>query len=126
MNAVKFLKLIILVTLLSACSAKFQPPILPKFGEKFFEVVSREGSSILYVASTDKGYNFTLISALGAPLARRVLTKDGKFENIGFLPPNSRYNDLFVAVLDMIKNKEHEKEILIDEENFKVKSIDIR
>lgn len=123
---VKFLKLIILVTLLSACSAKFQPPILPKFSEKNFEVVSREGSGILYVVSTDKGYNFTLISALGAPLARRVLTKDGKFENIGFLPPNSRYNDLFVSVLDMIKNKEHEKEILIDEEKFKVKSIDIR
>ncbi len=123
---VKFLKLIILATLLSACSAKFQPPILPKFGEKNFEVIFQEGSGILYVASTDKGYNFTLISALGAPLARRVLTKDGKFENIGFLPPNSRYNDLFVAVLDMIKNKEHENEILIDEEKFKVKSIDIR
>ncbi|WP_249934715.1 hypothetical protein [Campylobacter sp. RM15925] len=112
--------------LLSACNAKFQPPISPKFSEKNFEVISRQGTGILYVASTDKGYNFTLISALGAPLARRVLTKDGKFENIGFLPPNSRYNDLFVSVLDMIKNKEHEKEILIDEEKFKVKSIDIR
>ncbi|WP_254064979.1 hypothetical protein [Campylobacter sp. CCUG 57310] len=123
---VKFLKLFVLAILLSSCNAKFQPPILPKFSEKNFEVISRQGTGILYVASTDKGYNFTLISVLGAPLARRILTKDGKFENIGFLPPNLRYNDLFAAVLDMIKNKEHEKEILIDEEKFKVKSIDIR
>lgn len=126
MSAIRLIKFAILVVLLSACGAKFEPPNLAKFSEKVFEITSQDSSSVLYIAHSDKEYNFTMISALGAPLARRVLTKGGKFKNIGFLPPNSLYNDLFIATLKMIEAKEDEKEILIGKEKFKVKKIDIR
>lgn len=126
MSAIKFLNLLILAIFLWACGAKFQPPPLAKFDEKIFEITSDEGSSTLYIAHANEAYNFTLISAFGAPLARRVLTPQGKFENIGFLPPNSAYNELFIRILEMIKSGKNETEILINKEKFKVKSIDIR
>ncbi|MDO5046524.1 MAG: hypothetical protein Q4D84_07490 [Campylobacter sp.] len=121
-----FARLIFLSLLLSACAAKFELPNLAKFDEEVFEIATKEGLNTLYVARVDDGYNFTLISALGAPLARRILTHEGKFKNIGFLPPNSSYNELFIKTLEMISLKEDEREFLINQEKFKVRSIDIR
>ena len=67
-----------------------------------------------------------MINSMGTPLARRVLRPNGEFETIGFLPPNSAYNELFVKILDAIKSNQKEAVIVVNNENFKVRSLDIR
>ncbi|QKF60765.1 hypothetical protein [Campylobacter curvus] len=122
----KYIKFIFLILVFTGCAAKYQSPNLAKFSEKSFEVVSKDSPSTLYVVHSGEDYRFTMINSLGAPLARRVLKPDGKFETIGFLPPNSAYNELFIKVLDMIATHKKEAEILVKNEKFKVKAIDIR
>ena len=45
---------------------------------------------------------------------------------MGFLPPNSAYNELFVKVLEMIKDEKNEQKFMIDDQIYEVKSVDIR
>ena len=123
---VKLFKILFVIFLFSGCASKFQSPVLDKFDEKAFQINTKSGLNTLYVSHPDENYNFTLINSLGAPLARRTLKSSGEFKNIGFLPPNSAYNELFIKVLDMITAQKNEAEILINNEKFKVKSIDIR
>lgn len=122
----RILKIIFTAFLLAGCASKFQSPNLVKFDEKIFEISAQNGLNTLYVSHYDENFNFTLINSLGTPLARRVLKPNGKFENIGFLPPSSVYNELFINVLDMIGSQKNEAEINIKNKKFKVKSIDIR
>lgn len=107
------------------CVDKFRSPNLPKFDSVMFEIVAESGLKKLYVSHIDEDYNFTMLDSIGTPLARRVLKYDGKFESIGFLPPKKAYNELFVKVLDMIKFNNTESIILIDNEIFKVRVVDI-
>ncbi|QCD52734.1 hypothetical protein [Campylobacter sp. RM16192] len=107
------------------CVDKFRSPDLPKFDSVMFEIITESGLKKLYVSHIDENYNFTMLDSLGTPLARRVLKSDGKFESIGFLPPKKAYNELFVKVLDMIEFNNSKSMFLIDNENFKVRIVDI-
>ena len=120
-----FLILCMTAVLFGGCAAKFKDPNLSKFDSKIFEITTSNGLSILYVSHADENYNFTLVNALGAPLARRVLKPNGEFESIGFLPPNRSYNELFIKILDMIKLGKIKAEILLNDEKIEVRRVDI-
>ena len=123
---VKKIAMILAVTLLAlGCAKKFDAPNLADFSLKAFEVSSSKGPLMLYVQNSENEYKFSLVNALGAPEARRVL-KGGTFTNLGFLPPNSAYNELFIKVLEMIKDEKNEQKFMIDDQIYEVKSVDIR
>ncbi|QPH90922.1 hypothetical protein CVT00_01865 [Campylobacter concisus] len=118
--------MILVVTLLAlGCAKKFDTPKLADFSLKAFKVSSSKGPLMLYVQNSENEYKFSLVNALGAPEARRVL-KDGTFANLGFLPPNSAYNELFIKVLEMIKDEKNEQKFMIDDQIYEVKSVDLR
>ena len=123
---VKKIAMILAVTLLAlGCAKKFDAPNLADFSLKAFEVSSSKGPLMLYVQNSENEYKFSLVNALGAPEARRVL-KDGTFTNLGFLPPNSAYNELFIKVLEIIKDEKNEQKFMIDDQIYEVKSVDLR
>lgn len=123
---VKKIAMILAVTLLAlGCAKKFDAPKLADFNLKAFKVSSSKGPLILYVQNSENEYKFSLVNALGAPEARRVL-KDGTFTNLGFLPPNSAYNELFIKVLEMIKDEKNEQKFMINDQIYEVKSVDLR
>ena len=123
---VKKIAMILAVTLLAlGCAKKFDAPKLADFSLKVFKVGSSKGPLMLYVQNSENEYKFSLVNALGAPEARRVL-KDGTFINLGFLPPNSAYNELFIKVLEMIKDEKNEQKFMIDDQIYEVKSVDLR
>ena len=123
---VKKIAMILAVTLLAlGCAKKFDAPKLTDFSLKAFKVSSSKGPLMLYVQNSENEYKFSLVNALGAPEARRVL-KDGTFINLGFLPPNSAYNELFIKVLEMIKDEKNEQKFMIDDQIYEVKSVDLR
>ena len=123
---VKKIAMILAVTLLAlGCAKKFDAPKLTDFSLKAFKVSSSKGPLMLYVQNSENEYKFSLVNALGAPEARRVL-KGGTFANLGFLPPNSAYNELFIKVLEMIKDEKNEQKFMINDQIYEVKSVDIR
>lgn len=123
---VKKIAMILAVTLLAlGCAKKFDAPKLADFSLKVFEASSSKGPLMLYVQNSENEYKFSLVNALGAPEARRVL-KDGTFVNLGFLPPNSAYNELFIKVLEMIKDEKNEQKFMINDQIYEVKSVDLR
>lgn len=123
---VKKIAMILAVTLLAlGCAKKFDAPKLADFSLKVFKVGSSKGPLMLYVQNSENEYKFSLVNALGAPEARRVL-KGGTFANLGFLPPNSTYNELFIKVLEMIKDEKNEQKFMIDDQIYEVKSVDLR
>ena len=109
-----------------AAKAKFDVPQIVNFDKREFEVSSKNGSNLLYISHEKEDFYFTMINSIGTPLARRVLRQSGEFEAIGFLPPNGAYNELFVKILDAIKSNQKEAVIVVNNENFKVRSLDIR
>ena len=109
-----------------AAKAKFDVPQIVNFDKREFEVVSQSGSNLLYISHEKEDFYFTMINSMGTPLARRVLRPSGEFEAIGFLPPNSTYNELFVKVLNIVKSNQKEAVITANNENFKVRALDIR
>ena len=109
-----------------AAKAKFDVPQIVNFDKREFEVTSQSGSNLLYISHEKEDYYFTMINSMGTPLARRVLRPNGEFETVGFLPPNSAYNELFVKILGTIKSNQKEAVIVVNNENFKVRALDIR
>ena len=109
-----------------AAKAKFEVPQIVNFDKREFEVISQSGSNLLYISHEKEDYYFTMINSMGTPLARRVLRPSGGFEAIGFLPPNSAYNELFIKVLNIVKSNQKEAVIAVNNENFKVRALDIR
>ena len=109
-----------------AAKAKFDVPQIVNFDKREFEVISQNGSNLLYISHEKEDYYFTMINSMGTPLARRVLRPNGEFEAIGFLPPNSAYNELFIKVLNIVKSNQKEAVIAVKNENFKVRALDIR
>jgi len=111
--------------LVLGCTKKFDTPQMTDFDLKTFKISSSKGPLLLYVQNSESEYKFSLINALGAPEARRVL-KDGSFKNLGFLPPNSTYNELFIKVLEMIKDGKKEQKFMIGDQYHEVESVDLR
>lgn len=109
-----------------AAKAKFDVPQIVNFDKREFEVISQSGSNLLYISHEKEDFYFTMINSMGTPLARRVLRPSGEFEAIGFLPPNSAYNELFIKVLSIVKSNQKEAVITANSENFKVRALDIR
>nr|WP_314127898.1 hypothetical protein [uncultured Campylobacter sp.] len=127
-RVLNFLFIFVTAIMLYGCAAKakFDVPQIVNFDKREFEVISQSGSNLLYVSHEKEDYYFTMINSMGTPLARRVLRPSGEFETVGFLPPNSTYNELFVKVLNIVKSNQKEAVIAVNNENFKVRALDIR
>ena len=107
------------------CAKKFDTPQIADFDLKTFKISSSKGLLLLYLQNSENEYKFSLVNALGAPEARRIL-KEGSFKNLGFLPPNSAYNELFIKVLEMIKDEKNEKKFMINDQYYEVEVVDLR
>jgi putative lipoprotein len=127
-KVLNFLSIFMAAFVLYGCAAKakFDVPQIVNFDKREFEVASQSGSNLLYISHEKEDFYFTMINSMGTPLARRVLRPSGEFEAIGFLPPNSTYNELFVKVLNIVKSNQKEAVITANNENFKVRALDIR
>ena len=127
-KVLNFISIFALAFALGGCAAKakFDVPQIVNFDKHEFEVVSQSGSNLLYISHEKEDFYFTMINSMGTPLARRVLRPSGEFEAIGFLLPNSAYNELFVKVLSIVKSNQKEAVITANNENFKVRALDIR
>ena len=127
-KVLKFISIFAVAFALGGCAAKakFDVPQIVNFDKREFEVISQNGSNLLYISHEKEDYYFTMINSMGTPLARRVLRPNGEFEAIGFLPPNSAYNELFVKILGAIKSNQKEAVIVVKNENFKVRALGIR
>ena len=127
-KVLNFISIFAVAFVLGGCAAKakFDVPQIVNFDKREFEVISQSGSNLLYISHEKEDYYFTMINSMGTPLARRVLRPNGEFETVGFLPPNSAYNELFVKILGAIKSNQKEAVIVVNNENFKVRSLDIR
>ena len=127
-KVLKFISIFAAAFALGGCAAKakFDVPQIVNFDKREFEVTSQSGSNLLYISHEKDDFYFTMINSMGTPLARRVLRPSGEFEAIGFLPPNSTYNELFVKVLNIVKSNQKEAVITANNENFKVRALDIR
>lgn len=127
-KVLKFISIFAAAFVLGGCAAKakFDVPQIVNFDKREFEVISQSGSNLLYISHEKEDFYFTMINSMGIPLARRVLRPSGEFEAIGFLPPNSSYNELFVKVLSIVKSNQKEAVITANNENFKVRALDIR
>ena len=123
---VRKMAIILTVSFLAlGCAKKFDTPQMTDFDLKTFKISSSKGLLLLYLQNSENEYKFSLVNALGAPEARRVL-KDGSFKNLGFLPPNSAYNELFIKVLEMIKDGKKEQKFMIGDQYYEVESVDLR
>ena len=109
-----------------ATKAKFDVPQIVNFDKREFEVTSQSGSNLLYISHEKEDYYFTMINSMGTPLARRVLRPSGEFEAVGFLPPNSAYNELFIKILNTLKSNQKEAIVTVNDEIFEVRALDIR
>ncbi len=127
-KVLNFISIFAVAFVLGGCAAKakFDVPQIVNFDKREFEVTSQSGSNLLYISHEKEDYYFTMINSMGTPLARRVLRPNGEFEAIGFLPPNSAYNELFIKVLNIVKSNQKEAVIAVKNENFKVRALDIR
>ena len=127
-KVLKFISIFAAAFVLGGCAAKakFDVPQIVNFDKREFEVTSQSGSNLLYISHEKEDFYFTMINSMGTPLARRVLRPSGEFETIGFLPPNSAYNELFAKVLNIVKSNQKEAVITANNENFKVRALDIR
>ena len=127
-KVLNFLSIFMAAFVLYGCAtkAKFDVPQIVNFDKREFEVASQSGSNLLYISHEKDDFYFTMINSMGTPLARRVLRPSGEFETIGLLPPNSAYNELFVKVLNIVKSNQKEAVITANNENFKVRALDIR
>ena len=127
-KVLNFLSIFMAAFVLYGCAAKakFDVPQIVNFDKREFEVISQSGSNLLYISHEKEDFYFTMINSMGTPLARRVLRPSGEFEAVGFLPPNSAYNELFVKILGTIKSNQKEAVIVVNNENFKVRALDIR
>ena len=127
-KVLSFISVFMVAFVLSGCvaKAKFDIPQIVNFDKREFEVISQSGSNLLYISHEKDDFYFTMINSMGTPLARRVLRPSGEFETIGFLPPNSAYNELFAKVLNIVKSNQKEAVITANNENFKVRALDIR
>ncbi len=90
-----------------AC-AKYPQIALDSFENKAFSVRIAQNLYVLYVSNGDSGYHFALFDALGAPVANKIL-KNGYFSNAKFLPPNAKYDEIFIESLRLLQNGESQK-----------------
>lgn len=108
---------------LLSCASRYAVVDIPQFSQKSFSVSAPNQSYILSVARLKAGFKFILIDSFGAPISRRFLSEN-KFKNVGFLPPNGRYDELFIKVLELIKNGEKSGDIALFGDKFFIRQLD--
>lgn len=102
----KKLPLFLIFLIFVACSNKIEISKMDDFSKEF--VVKFENQTTrLFVNNIKNSLNFALFNSLGSPLASKVLS-EGEFKNTKFLPPNSKFDALFICVLQNLEKKSFE------------------
>lgn len=68
------------------------------FPQKTFAFYEGEQKLILNAICQESRCFFSLVDSLGAPIVSRIY-QDGHFSNTKFLPPNSKYDNLFFQII---------------------------
>lgn len=77
---------------------------------------------MLVVDAKDSVFRFVVFDMLGVPVVDKIL-KDGRFKSMKFLHPDTRFDKLFVEILNVIEKSEDLVDMTI--ENFKVENVSI-
>lgn len=91
----------------SAC-AKYPQITLDSFENEAFSVRIAQNIYVLYVSNTTEGYHFALFDEIGSPIANKIF-KNGYFSNAKFLPPNAKYDEIFIESLRLLQSGELHK-----------------
>ena len=93
------------------------------FSQRAFSLEEQGKIRVLYVSSQAKNqqesknsqksqdkrgkivYYFAIFDSLGVPMVSKKL-ENGVFRNVKFLPPNKRYDKIFLQVLESIKSED--------------------
>ncbi|MDO5058400.1 MAG: hypothetical protein Q4D82_00470 [Neisseria sp.] len=99
------------VSVLAACTAVLpQPAAVPVLGEgevhwfqaeRFHPAEENSTNAVLAVYREGEALRFVLTDALGAPLSRQLLDRNG-WRNDGFVMPNADARRLFAALLPVL------------------------
>ena len=96
--------------LLSGCAQQYLNTHLPivKMPTKAFQVnnLTKKQQSLLMIQFQPNHWRFIQTNALGAPIARMVLTNKG-WRNDGFIMPNSQSKLLFTALINDLYPQEN-------------------
>lgn len=110
---------IFLIVFILGCSTKYNLVKLDEFSKKEFVVEYDKKIARLFVSSQNGVYKFVMIDSLGVPLSSKKF-ENNKFANLKFLPPNSKFDKLFVEVSKMIKNNIKKDKFILENTEFKV------
>lgn len=85
----------------NAC-AKYPQISLESFESKIFSIKNANNAYVLYISHSDESYHFALFDTLGSPVASKIL-QDSTLKNAKFLPPNAKFDEIFIECLNMLK-----------------------
>lgn len=106
----KFILYFCSLLILSGCTNQALDRNLPLVKDKIkaFQVnnLTKEQQSLLMIQFKPEQWRFIQTNALGAPIARMVLTSQG-WRNDGFVMPNKQAKLLFTALINTLYPQEH-------------------
>lgn len=99
-----FLSIFVVIFCLS-CAKNYEAPNFENFSEQKFSL-NCDGKKYFLIINNE--LNFALFDAFFAPIVSKKF-ENSRFKNTKFLPPNSKFDEIFIEILKMIKNGENEK-----------------
>lgn len=105
----KILLLLSIALLISACQSLPHPQNIPHITtEQWYQIGqytngTLQQSSLLAIENVSGGLRFVQTDALGAPIARQLLTTNG-WQNDGFVMPNTDARQLYTALLPILSS----------------------
>lgn len=119
MDIVNKISAIFLAFVCFGCASKWQVLNNLHFEQKSFSMVCEDKSYILYV---NDEFKFVLFDSLLVLVVSKKL-ENGEFKNTKFLPPNAKFDPIFIGVLEMIKKGA--KSATIETQNLTCKAVEI-
>lgn len=120
MQFINIVKLIVAVALFSGCANRYIKKPDFEFSEKTFKLECNNQSYTMVVG--ENGYSFAVFDALMVPIVQKSIHKN-RLSNSKFLPPNSKFDALFIHTLKMIERAIFDFEFIDSKLNCKVKEI---
>ncbi|CZE47464.1 hypothetical protein [Campylobacter geochelonis] len=118
--SIKNFVFIMIFIIFAGCAKHYEIPPNLEFSQKKFIVNDGKKTSQVFVSKNAQIYRFVWLEMTKSPISRKIL-EDGKFRNDGFLPPNNTSQELFIKLLNMIKN--YEKSAVISLKNGEIYNI---
>ncbi|GKH60013.1 hypothetical protein CE91St25_03490 [Campylobacter ureolyticus] len=85
---------------ISGCAIKYNESLNLNFSQKSFNLNCQKQNYIMIISQN--GENFALFDTMMIPVSQKFF-KNSSFKNSKFLPPSSKFDDLFFYTLKMIE-----------------------